>query len=116
MKELYTTLKEAALNNNCPKCYSTEGLHITFKQKHIKSTWFNRRTDEISSQLFCKTCNQHIYPVDWNEDIERVYEYHRKASPAKPKYFKPSRNLWLAIGFIVVVVGTILVYSLMTQV
>lgn len=107
MKELYSTLREAPLNNHCPKCFSKDGLHLTFKQKSIRTTWSNRRTDEVTSTLYCKKCDQQIYPVDWDLDIERVYEYQRKATPPKPTYFKPTKNLWFAIALVVLgIVGS----------
>ena len=104
MKEMYFTLSEASLNNHCPQCFSMEGLTLTFKQKLIKSTWSVRRTEDVQSKLFCKKCDQQIYPVDWDLDIERVYEYHRKATPPKPTYFKPTKNLWFILILIIIAV------------
>ncbi|MBW4970339.1 hypothetical protein [Croceibacter atlanticus] len=116
MKELFSTLREAPLNNHCPKCFSRDGLQVTFKQKHLKTMWYNKRTDEVTSTLFCNTCNQQIFPVDWDEDIERVYEYQRKASPPKPSYFKPSKNLYIAIGLSLVALGGIAAYAFIAMV
>ena len=31
MKEQFITIKEVRLNNNCPECFSQEGLKLTFK-------------------------------------------------------------------------------------
>ena len=68
--------------------------------------WYNKRTDEVTSTLFCNTCNQQIFPVDWDEDIERVYEYQRKASPPKPSYF----------GLSLVALGGIAAYAFIAMV
>lgn len=115
MKEIYSTLREARLNNHCPKCFSKDGLHIIFKQKHLRTPWYDKRTKEVSSEMFCKNCDQQIYPVDWDDDIERVYEYQRKASPPKPAYFSPSRNLYVAIALAVVTIGAIAAYAIVNQ-
>ncbi len=37
MKEKLLTIKRVSLNNNCPECYSTEGLELTFRQKLLET-------------------------------------------------------------------------------
>lgn len=82
--------KEVGLKNNCPVCYSNKGLHLTFKQKIIETKLYKSLTSDISHEINCTNCNSVIYPVQWTDDIERVFEYHQKAFvPKKPSiYFK----------------------------
>lgn len=104
MKDNYADLKEVAINNNCPECYSNDGLHIHFKQKIVETKFYRSITPEIKHEITCKTCNSVIYPVSWTDDIDRVFSYHQKAlEPMKSStYIK--KNTWIvAIAILLVV-------------
>jgi hypothetical protein len=98
MKTHFITIKEVALKNNCPECYSNEGLRLTFKQKFIESYFYKSLTTETSHILSCKTCHTTIYPVSWTEDIERVFKYHQRAYNPKKASFKLNKKAWTLIG------------------
>mgnify|MGYP000076591851 CR=1 FL=1 len=89
MSEKFITIKEVALNNNCPECYSKDGLRLTFKQKFLETNFYKSITKEVSHSIACKTCNNTIYPVQWTDDIERVFETGEKITPETLK----ERNL-----------------------
>ncbi|TDI74922.1 MAG: hypothetical protein E2O87_02825 [Bacteroidetes bacterium] len=76
-------LHKAQVNNNCPECYSAEGLEFIFSQEEVQNKLYSKANKEVIEILHCHTCDQDIYPVKWTEDIEQVYDYHRKL--AKPK-------------------------------
>lgn len=97
MKHNLITVKEVALNNNCPECYSTEGLKLTFKQKFKENRWYKSITDDITSELSCDKCDTDIYPVRWTDDIERVYEYQRKTITPKKQILKLKPIAWILI-------------------
>ena len=101
MAEKFITIKEVALKNNCPECYSNDGLHLTFKQKFKESNFYKSITQETKHILNCKTCNTTIYPVSWTEDIERVVNYHQRAFLPKKDTFKLKKKAWLLIGITV---------------
>jgi len=87
MKENLIEIKQAILANNCPECYANDTLSLTFYQKNIKSAFLKRTTDEISNSIICQKCNSTIYPVQWTEDIERVYDFYLKSlKPEKPSF------------------------------
>lgn len=96
MNEKFITVKEVSLKNNCPECYSTEGLTLTFKQKFKESRFYKSITADIVEELVCSKCDTTIYPVSWTDDIERVYDYQKKALIPKPKTIKLKR-----LGFII---------------
>ena len=82
-KEELKVIKEAAITNNCPECFNQD-MQITFHQKHIRGRLFHRITNEITHKIRCNTCNSIIYPVNWTEDIERIFDYYQKmATPEK---------------------------------
>lgn len=112
MSEKFITIKEFALNNNCPECYSNNGLRLTFKQKFIETKFYKSTTKDIKSRIACKTCNTTIYPVQWTDDIERVFEYHQKAfEPKKAStYFK--KQLWAIIISVLVILLATLIFIL----
>lgn len=110
MKESLITIKEVALKNNCPECYSNEGLRLTFKQKFIETNFYKSLTTETSHVLSCKTCNTTIYPVSWTEDIERVFKYHQRAFVPKKAFFKLNKKAWILIGIAIalIIAGVVL--------
>jgi|SRR5690554_4877950 len=80
-KEKKVVIKEANITNNCPKCFNRE-LKLTFYQRHTYGRFFDRTTKDVSHEIICTKCNSLIYPVDWTEDIERVYQYYEKMAIA----------------------------------
>ncbi|WP_299890323.1 hypothetical protein [uncultured Lacinutrix sp.] len=98
MAKQWITVKEVALNNNCPECFSKDGLGLTYKQEFIDTKFSKSITQNISTEMHCSTCNTIIYPERWTEDIERIYEYQMKAFTPKKvsKKFKPL--FWVIIG------------------
>lgn len=97
MPEKLITIKEVALKNNCPECYNNNGLLLTFKQKFIESIFYKSITKETNIVLHCNTCENRIYPVNWNEDIERVVNYHQRAFSPKKASIKLKKSAWLLI-------------------
>lgn len=91
MKSSYKKYWEGQLNNNCPECFSNTGLTFSFMQKHDENAFIKRSTKDVKSELHCSVCNNQIYPSQWTDDIERVYDYNYKlAELPKPYYhFKP---------------------------
>lgn len=82
-KQKNVIIKEADITNNCPECYNQE-LLLTFYQKHTFNAFFHRTTNEITHEITCKKCSSVIYPVNWTQDIERVFDYFNKlVSPDK---------------------------------
>ncbi len=102
----YITVKKVDLKNNCPECFSTNGLQLTFKQEFTETKLYKSVTDLISYDLNCKTCTTAIYPERWTDDIERVVTYQKKALTPKPvtKRFKPL--FWgIIIGLVLIAIG-----------
>ena len=104
MSKKLVTIKEVILKNNCPECYSNEGLRLTFKQKIIDTMLYRSMTSQISHEIDCKICNTNIYPVKWTEDIERVFEYQKKAFVPKKASTYLKKTLWIAIISIIIIV------------
>jgi hypothetical protein len=116
MEEKFITIKEVMLNNNCPECYNTNGLQLTFKQKFVETRFYRSITKETSHQLECNTCNTSIYPVSWTEDIERVFNYHQKAFTPKNPSTKLKKAAWILIIslliLIIVLIGIVVLPNL----
>ncbi|MDF9301162.1 hypothetical protein P5P81_00825 [Tritonibacter mobilis] len=47
MKTEYINLKKAVLNNNCPECFATESLTLSFDQKKVTSPFVIQIRKEI---------------------------------------------------------------------
>lgn len=115
MPEKFITIKEFVLNNNCPECYSKDGLRLAFKQKFIETKFYKSITKDIKNSIVCKTCNTTIYPVQWTDDIERVFEYHQKAfQPKKPSTYLKKAS-WIAIISVIVTIAIIASLVLYTK-
>ena len=119
MSEKLITIKEVALNNNCPECYSIvkcsfalplkDGSQLTFKQKFVETKFYKSVTQDIMQDITCKTCNTTIYPIIWTNDIERVFEYHKKAFISKKSSFKLKRLSWILIFSLSIILTVVLV-------
>lgn len=108
MKTEYNILKESTLSNNCPECYSKNSLVLSFKQKKNISKYFINRKGNILESLYCNKCENQIFPGQWTEDIERVYNYHKKTiTPILPssKLTKLSYILLALFLFLLIVIG-----------
>lgn len=109
MKENLKEIKQATLANNCPECYANDTLSLTFYQKNVKSAFFKRATDEISNSIICQKCNSTIYPVQWTEDIERVYDFYLKSlNPEKSSFKLTGLSKWLIVIAVMVVAATVI--------
>lgn len=97
MEEKFLTVKIVPLNNHYPECFSIEGLVLTFKQKFIETRFYKSITSRIKHEIVCKTCNMNIYPVQWTDDIDRVFEYQKKAFTPKPKATVIKKASWVII-------------------
>ena len=113
MEDKYYTVKEVDLNNHCPECYSTDGLHLTFKQKFVENAFYRAISNDIQHSMFCKNCNTEIYPVRWTEDIERVFEYQQRAYVPKSATFKLKKLSWILLiaAIIIVVVLNVFMFN-----
>jgi uncharacterized protein YbaR (Trm112 family) len=72
------TLHTATLKNNCPECFANNGLQFTFSQKETTHKLYVKAEKNIEEKLYCNSCGNDIYPVNWDDDIERVYNYNKK--------------------------------------
>ena len=115
MPEKQIFVKEVALKNNCPVCYTTEGLYLTFSQKIVETKLYKSITSEIIHELACKKCNSPIYPVQWTDEIDLVVEYQKKAfTPKKPStYIK--KLAWFVIILVAIAVTAIVFLGLYNQ-
>lgn len=98
MAEQFVFIKKVDLNNNCPICYSQDGLYLTFSQKIIETSFYKAVTSKIKYDMACKTCENIIYPVNWDDDVERVFEYHKKVFTPMKASTHLKKASWLAIG------------------
>ena len=104
MDEKLIDVKEVALKNNCPECFSKDGLRLTFKQKIKETKYYKSVTSEISHEISCDICKSAIYPVQWTDDIDRVFEYQKKAfTPNKPSTYLKQLS-WIALGITTAVI------------
>lgn len=97
MSPMFFTLREVELNNNCPECYSREGLQLTFKQRFIENYLYKAISSETEHCLFCTVCETTIFPARWTEDIDLVFKYQQRASPPKPRSLKLKTSAWIFI-------------------
>lgn len=108
--ENYFTLKAFQLNNNCPECYGNDGLQLTFKQRILENKFLKQITKELKQEMICKNCNTTIYPVRWDNDIERVVAYHERAVIPKKTSWKLKPLAYVFIGLDILLFITILLF------
>ena len=110
MKKTIHQLHQAKVNNNCPECFSTEGLQFTFSQIEIENKFYSKAQKEITGTLECDNCSQTIYPVNWTEDIERVYHYQKKLATPKSTVLKLKPIAYLLILLDALLIGWAIYY------
>ncbi len=102
----------ARLKNNCPTCGGTNGLELTFTQDEKENAFLHRPNPKIDDRLFCHNCKNPIYPVNWTEDIERVYDYNKKIAESHRKYLKVNPLLYILIfAAIILVAATLYIFG-----
>lgn len=106
-------LKEVQLQNNCPVCFSQDGLRIRFHQKYVQNLFFKKVTQEVTNSMDCQKCHSEIYPVQWTEDIERVHAYYTKLVKPKKSSFKLTKLAYLIL--VVELVIVVLAYLYFTD-
>lgn len=101
------SLHTSRLHNNCPTCFGTDGLEFTFTQAEKETPFFHKPDKQIGEKLYCHKCKNQIYPVNWNEDIERVYDYNRKIAEANKQHLqvKPLFYILIVVAIILIAVG-----------
>ncbi|SRR5690554_538602 len=107
MKNKTHSLHRARLKNNCPICFGTEGLEFTFTQDEKETVFFRKPASEINEVLFCNGCNNHIYPVNWTEDIERVFDYNKKIAEIHKHHLQIKPLFYFSIIGTVIVAATV---------
>lgn len=98
-------LHSARLKNNCPTCFGADGLEFTFTQRENENGFFIKPSSQIDESLYCRNCKTTIYPVNWTEDIERVYDYNRKIAETQRQYLKVKPLSYIIIFAAIVVVA-----------
>ncbi len=111
MKTEYITLKETILNNNCPECYATESLLLSFKQEKIFSKFMVKTKAAIIEKMNCKKCESEIFPGRWTDDIERVYNYHKKTIHPESSTIRFTSSFYiLLLSIVLVVISVVYIY------
>lgn len=108
MTQKSNTLRTARLKNNCPTCFGTDGLEITFTQNEEENAFFHKPNPKIDESIFCHNCKNPIYPVNWTEDIERVYDYNKKIAETNRQYLKVKPLFYILIVTAIIVVAAVL--------
>ncbi|MEM5563666.1 hypothetical protein WNY78_01050 [Psychroserpens sp. AS72] len=107
----YFTLKEVKLNNNCPECYSNNGLELTFKQRFVENAFYKAITEDTIYEMYCKTCDTAIFPGRWTDEIDRVVAYQKRAATPKPKSLKLKKLAWIIVIVDVVLLVVVLLFA-----
>lgn len=88
MKTTEHILHIAKLKNNCPECYKTDGLEISFAQTELENRFYLKNQKDIIETIYCHNCKNIIYPVSWNDDIEKIHNYHKKQTSPRSTSFR----------------------------
>jgi hypothetical protein len=106
------TLHKAKLINHCPTCFATDGLELVFTQEKTHSKFYEKVAKEINYKMYCHSCNNQIYPVNWTDDIERVYEYNRKLAKPSNTGIKLKPLLLYSILLVAIIIVAAIMYVL----
>ena len=114
MKTKNHLLHTSRLKNNCPTCFGTDGLEITFTQEEKETPFFKKPATDIEHTLFCHTCKNSIYPVNWTDDIERVFDYNKKIAETNKHYLKVKPLFYILIVAAIILVAAVVYFLIPT--
>ncbi|RMB63461.1 hypothetical protein EAX61_03470 [Dokdonia sinensis] len=88
-------------------------MELLFQQEWDDTKLYKKATNTVREVLKCHHCEAQIYPVNWTEDIERVYAYHLKLAE-KDRYFKlkPLALGLIGLGLLTVACGVYIILQL----
>lgn len=107
MPNTTNTLHTARLKNNCPICFATDGLEIIFSQEETETAFFKKPAKQMEEKMYCHTCQNTIYPVNWTEDIERVFDYNKKIAETHKEYLKVKPLFYISVVLAIVLVAAV---------
>ncbi len=64
----------------------------------------------VIESINCHNCENQIYPGQWTQDIERVYEYHKKTITPTRSSIKFTGLFYLLAFVILLIIGAGYVY------
>lgn len=105
MKYTEHTLRRAEIKNNCPECFDNNGMVLRFIQKERENAWYRKAEPTLIESLHCYTCETEIFPVRWDEHIERVYEYNKKLVEPKPSRVHLKKQFWITVSLILILIA-----------
>jgi len=97
-------IKEADITNNCPECFNQD-LKLSFYQKHSYGKFVHKTTNMVTHKLTCNTCKSDIYPVNWTDDIERIFEYYQKMAVPEKKSVKYTSLFYILLFTTIILIG-----------
>lgn len=100
------TLHTARLINNCPTCSVNSGLELAFSQEEKETEYYTKANPMITETLYCHSCNNMIYPVNWTDDIEGVYHYNKKLAKAKNSSIRLKTRAYVLMLLLLAAVST----------
>lgn|SRR5699024_328839 len=115
MKITEHTIHTANIKNNCPECFSTEGLIFSFTQEEKENAWYRKAQKQLKESLFCHVCHTEIYPVRWDEHIERVYLYNKKLVQPLSSAIHFKKRFWMTLLIGLLFIGGVIFWILNTN-
>lgn len=103
----FDLLGSKQLNNRCPDCGKPEALELSFYQKRIESAFSTKVTGKVSGILYCHHTNTEISPVQWSDEIERIFNTEKQRLKLQPKRTKFNKWFYALITAFVVIAITI---------
>ena len=105
MPTTYKTFKETALRNNCPECFSNQGLVLSISQENVENAYIKKATLKRKPSIYCTSCDTPIYPARWTDDIDRIVDYwqERAIPPSVYNTLKPLS--WILLAALALSIG-----------
>lgn len=98
----YDPVGSVNLSKRCPDCGNSDSLELTFYQLRIESNFSTQITNKVSGVLYCHNTNTEISPVQWSEDIQRIFNTEKQKLKLQPKSRKFNKWFYGLITFLVV--------------
>jgi len=99
--DFYDPIGSKELTNRCPDCGASNSLELILYQKRIETSFSTKITNKVTGMLYCHKTKSEISPVQWNEEIERIFNTEKQKVRLQPKSTKFNKWFYGLITFLI---------------
>lgn len=93
----YDPVGQKPIESKCPDCGASNCLELQFFQKRIETGFTKKVTKNVTGILFCKQTNKEVPPVQWSDEIEKLFHAEKQKLTLQPAKLKLTKWFYFII-------------------